>query len=352
MKQSTSSVQSTCGFAPASAKPQAANAVPIAGNSFLVTGGAGLIGSFIVEQLLAAGAARIVVLDNLSRGTLANLGGVIGHKTVEFHDIDVRDQQAMLPLFAGIDGVFHQAAIRITRCAEAPRECLDVLICGSFNVLECCVAQGVRKVVAASSASVYGLADSFPTTECHSPYNNRTWYGAAKVALEGMLRSFHDMYGLPYVALRYFNVYGPRMDIYGKYTEVLIRWLDCFDQGIAPKVFGQGRQTMDFVYVGDVARSNLLAMTALASDHVVNVASGTETSLLELLQALADAAGVRLEGPLAPEFLPERKVNPVSRRLADTNKAKALLGFTAEVGLADGLRRLLEWRRSSKILAA
>ncbi|MBM4067998.1 MAG: SDR family NAD(P)-dependent oxidoreductase [Planctomycetes bacterium] len=326
--------------------------IPITGKSFLVTGGAGLIGSHIVEQLLGAGARRVVVLDNLSRGTLANLGSVLGHKAVEFHQIDIRDPKAILPLFADIDGVFHQAAIRITRCAEAPRECLDVLINGSFNVLECCVAQGVSKVVAASSASVYGLADSFPTAESHAPYNNRTWYGAAKVALEGMLRSFNDMYGLPYVALRYFNVYGPRMDMHGKYTEVLIRWLDCFDQGIAPKVFGAGRQTMDFVYVGDVARSNLLAMTAAASDEAVNVASGTETSLLELLQGLADAAGVRLEGALAPEFLPERKVNPVPRRLADISKARTLLGFTADVGLAEGLRRLLEWRRGSRTMAA
>jgi UDP-glucose 4-epimerase len=320
----------------------------IRGRSFLVTGGAGLIGSHIVDQLLDAGAARIVVLDNMSRGTTANLAGALSRGPVELHRLDVRDARAIAPHFVGIDGVFHQAAIRITRCADAPRECLEVLIDGTFNVLEACVAHGVRKVVAASSASIYGLAEVFPTPEEHHPYGNRTWYGAAKVALEGMLRSFNDSYGLPYVALRYFNVYGPRMDIYGKYTEVLIRWLDAFESGKAPKVFGQGDQTMDFVYVDDVARANLLAMESSASDEVFNVASGTETSLLGLLTALSQAADVSLTGSLAPLFLPERKVNPVPRRLADTRWATERLGFRARVELQDGLRRLIAWRSESR----
>jgi UDP-glucose 4-epimerase len=325
---------------------------PIAGRRFLVTGGAGLIGSHIVDQLIAAGAERVLVLDNLSRGTKANLAGALASGRAELHMKDIRDPVAIAPYFAGIEGVFHQAAIRITRCAEAPRECLEVLIDGSFNVLEACVANNVRKVVAASTASIYGLADTFPTTERHPPYNNRTWYGAAKVALEGMLRSFNDMYGLPYVALRYFNVYGPRMDVHGKYTEVLIRWLEAFDRGEAPTIFGTGQQTMDFVYVEDVARANLLAMQAAVSDEVFNVASGVETSLVQLLANLAAAAGVPLTGPLAPVFLPERKVNPVPRRLADTQAASKRLGFAAAVDLAEGLRRLVEWRRHNLRLVA
>jgi UDP-glucose 4-epimerase len=322
--------------------------VPVDGGSFLVTGGAGLIGSHIVDQLIDAGARRVVVLDNLTRGTLANLAGALRRGPVELCRLDIRDAAAIAPCFAGIDGVFHQAAIRITRCAEAPRECLEVLIDGTFNVAEACLAHGVRKIVAASSASVYGLADVFPTPETHAPYHNRTWYGAAKLAAEGMLRALSDTHGLNYVALRYFNVYGPRIDTHGKYTEVLVRWLDAFDAGESPKIFGRGHQTMVFVYAGDVARANLLAMQADVSDEVFNVASGTETSLLELLHALAGAAGVTLEGPLAPVFLPERKVNPVPRRLADTRKAREGLGFTAAVDLAEGLRRLLAWRRECK----
>jgi UDP-glucose 4-epimerase len=325
--------------------------VEIAGNHFLVTGGAGLIGSHIVDRLIEANAERVVVLDNLSRGALTNLEVALRSDRVELHQLDIRDAGRIADRFQGIDGVFHQAAIRITRCAEAPRECLEVLIDGTFNVLEACVRHKVAKVVAASSASIYGLADSFPTNERHGTYNNRTLYGAAKVALEGMLRSFNDMYGLTYVALRYFNVYGPRMDSHGKYTEVLIRWLDAFDQGRSPKVFGAGAQTMDFVYVDDVARANILAMTRGASDVALNVASGQESSLLDLLNALAEAAGVTLSGPMTPEFLPERKVNPVPRRLADTRLARETIGFESQVSLADGLKRLVAWRNENRSAA-
>jgi UDP-glucose 4-epimerase len=255
---------------------------------------------------------------------------------------DIRYYNRIRPLFDGVDAVFHQAAIRITRCAQEPRECLEVLVDGTFNVLQACVEANVQRVVAASSASVYGMADEFPTSEMHHLYNNRTLYGAAKMANEGMLRSFHDMYGLPYVALRYFNVYGPRMDVFGKYTEVLIRWLDCIDRGERPKIFGDGTQTMDFVYVTDVARANVLAMAGDVADEVFNVATGVETSLLGLLGSLLRVTGSE---NLAPEFLPERAVNPVPRRLADTTKATKMLGFEAEVELDEGLRRLVQWRR-------
>lgn len=315
----------------------------LAGKKILVTGGCGLIGSTIIDQLVAADPAlRVVVLDNLSRGTLLNLEQALASGRVELVREDIRWFDSIRQHFDGVDAVFHQAAIRITRCAQEPRECLEVLIDGTFNVLQACVEAGVERLVAASSASVYGLADEFPTLETHHLYRNRTLYGAAKMANEGMLRSFNDMYKLPYVALRYFNVYGPRMDVFGKYTEVLIRWLDCLDRGEPPKIFGDGQQTMDFVYVDDVARANLLAMQADVSDEVFNVASGTETSLLGLLQALLRVTG---KEHVQPEFLPERTVNPVPRRLADTCKAQRLLGFLAEIGLEEGLRRLVAWRR-------
>ena len=228
------------------------------------------------------------------------------------------------------------------RVAQEPRECLEVLVDGTFNVLQACVEAGIKRVVAASSASIYGMADVFPTPESHAPYNNRTWYGAAKVLNETLLRSFNDMYGLNYVALRYFNVYGPRMDVFGKYTEVLIRWLDCLDNRVSAKIFGDGKQTMDFVYVDDIARANLLAMQSDVTDEVFNVASGTETSLLGLLEALLRVVG---REDVAPEFGPERAVNPVPRRLADTTKAARMLGFRSQVGLDEGLRRLVAWRK-------
>lgn len=257
---------------------------------------------------------------------------------------DIRHFDQIRPHFDGVDIVFHQAAIRITACAEQPRECLEVLIDGSFNVVQACVEAKVKKLIAASSASIYGGADSYPTREDHHPYHNRTWYGAAKIANEGLYRAFNEMHGLPYVALRYFNVYGPRMDVFGKYTEVLIRWLDCLDNGERPKIFGDGSTSMDFIFSEDIARCNILAAKSEVSDQVFNVASGTETALLELLQTLLKVTD---HSDVQPEFHPERKVNPVPRRLADTGKAAKMLGFRAQVALEEGLRRLVEWRKEA-----
>jgi UDP-glucose 4-epimerase len=315
----------------------------LAGKNFLVTGGCGLIGSTIVDQVLdLSPEINVVVIDNLSRGTMLNLEPALASGRVQLVQEDIRHFDRIRPHFEGVDVVFHQAALRITRCAQEPRECLEVLVDGTFNVLQACAEAHVKRLVAASSASVYGMADIFPTPETHHLYNNRTWYGAAKAGNEGMLRSFHDMYGLNYVALRYFNVYGPRMDVFGKYTEVLIRWLDCLDRGDAPLIFGDGKQTMDFVFIDDIARANILAAQAHVTDEVFNVASGTETSLLGLLEMLLRVTG---NEHVRPNFGPERSVNPVPRRLADVTKAQRLLGFQAKIGLEEGLRRLVEWRR-------
>jgi UDP-glucose 4-epimerase len=196
--------------------------------------------------------------------------------------------------------------------------------------------------VAASSASVYGLAETFPTAEDHHPYANDTLYGAAKVFNEGLLRSFHAMFGLDYVALRYFNVYGPRMDIHGVYTEVLVRWMERIHAGQPPLILGDGQQTMDFVYIPEIARANILAAEADVTDVVYNIASGTETSLLELAEKLLK---VMDRSDLEVEFGPERSVNKVSRRLADTTAARRELGFDAEVDIEAGLRGLVDWWR-------
>src|SRR5436305_10307125 len=261
---------------------------PIEGATVLVTGGAGLIGSHIVDRLIDEGAGEIRVMDNLVRGHARNLSKATAQRSIKFIKGDVRDRAAVEAAVAGCDYVFHQAAIRITLCAEQPRECIDVLVTGTLNVFEAAAREGVKKVVYASSASVYGAAEVFPTGEKHHPFGNRTLYGAAKLMNEGIARHFHDMNGLPAVGLRYFNVYGPRMDVTGAYTEVFIRWLDCAERGERPQIHGDGSATMDFVYVDDVARANLLAMESPWVNDVYNVASGTETSLLELWQAIQE----------------------------------------------------------------
>jgi nucleoside-diphosphate-sugar epimerase len=309
------------------------------GARVLITGGAGLIGSHIADLLVEEKASEIIVYDNFVRGAPKNLANALANGRVRLITADIRDRDALAEAMQGVDAVFHQAAIRITQCAEEPRLALEVLADGTFNVLEAAVNAEVKKVVAASSASIYGLADEFPTTEKAHPFNNRTLYGAAKVFNEGLLRSFNDMYGLEYVGLRYFNVYGPRMDIHGAYTEVLIRWMERISNGKSPLIFGDGRDTMDFIFVEDIARANVLAMKSDVSDEVFNVASGVETSLNDLANALLQV----MDSDLEPQYGPARKVNPVSRRLADTRKAAEMIGFRAQIDLAEGLRRLVAW---------
>jgi nucleoside-diphosphate-sugar epimerase len=322
--------------------------VDINGKKILVTGGCGLIGSATIELLLRDySPGRIVIFDNLARGSLTNVAETLQDSRVALVRGDIRDANRVCEVSAGMDAVFHMAALRITACAANPREALEVMCDGSFNVVEAARAAGVKKVVAASSASIYGQGDSFPTREDHHPYNNDTWYGTSKVMLEGLLRSYHSMYELPYVALRYFNVYGPRMDIHGRYTEVLIRWMDRIAAGEPPLIFGDGNQTMDFVYIDDVARANVLALQSDVTNEVYNVASGIETSLNELAAALLKA----MQSNLRPEYGPARQVNSVSRRLADTSNAKRTLGFEARVGLDEGLADLVQWWKSQKTAA-
>lgn len=317
------------------------------GARILVTGGCGLIGSTTIDQILTnENPDQIVIFDNLVRGSMRNVESILKDNRVTLVKGDIRDQKAVEEATAGMDAVIHMAAIRITACAAEPREAMEVMCDGTYNVIEAAHKAGVKKVLAASSASVLGMADTFPTTEAHHPYNNRTWYGASKVMLEGLLRSFNDMYGLDYVAMRYFNVYGPRMDIHGKYTEVLVRWMQRIEQGIPPLILGDGTTSMDFIYIEDLARANVLALKSDASDEVFNVASGVETNLNELAAALMKVMGA--DPAMVPEYGPERSVNPVARRLAATEKAERMLGFKAEVDLEEGLRRLVAWWRANK----
>jgi UDP-glucose 4-epimerase len=255
-----------------------------------------------------------------------------GGASKEAWAVDLADGRALLVRRAGV-GVIHRDTLTLEQ---------------EFHVLEAAVAAGVRKVVAASSASVYGLATEFPTTELQHPWANDTFYGAAKVFNEGMLRSFHAMSGLDYVSLRYFNVYGPRMDIHGLYTEVLIRWMERIEAGTPPLVMGDGQQTMDFVFTTDIARANLLAAESATTDAVFNIGTNTETSLLELAEALLEVMG---RSDLPVEFGPARAVNGVTRRLASIEAAQEQLGWKPEVDLHAGLRGLVEWWRAERELA-
>ena len=321
-------------------------ASPLKGKRVLVTGGAGFVGSHVVDQLVDAGCGEINVIDNMARGRPENLANAMSKPgKIKVVVGDIRNTQLMADLIDGADTVFHQAALRITQCAAEPRAAIEVMIKATFDLVEQCQKAGVRKIIMASSASVYGMAETFPTTELHHPYNNRTLYGAAKAFGEGLLRSFNDMYGTNYVCLRYFNVYGPRMDIHGRYTEVLVRWMERLEAGEPPAIFGDGKQTMDMLHVRDVARANILAAISPVSDIALNVGSGTETSLLDIARHLSHIMG---RPDIEPIHWEERAVNPVPRRLADTNLARRAIGFETTVPLQDGLAELVDWWRAER----
>jgi UDP-glucose 4-epimerase len=316
----------------------------ITNSRVLITGGAGFIGSHIADQLVQEGAAEIRIIDNFLRGRRENLSRALTSGRVTIIEGDIGDRRLVAEAMEGIDLLFHQAAIRITQCAQEPRLALEALVDGTFNVVEAAVSARVKKLLAASSASVYGLADEFPTAEHHHPYNNRTLYGAAKLFNEALMRSFHEMYGLDYLMLRPFNVYGPRMDVHGAYTEVFIRWMERIAAGQPPLILGDGNQTLDFIHVEDTARAYILAAKTDFTDAVFNVASGEETSLRGLAELLLKV----MESDLRPEYGPERKVNGVPRRLADISRAKKLLGFNPSISLEEGLRGLVDWWRKMR----
>jgi UDP-glucose 4-epimerase len=311
----------------------------INGSVILVTGGAGFIGAFVIEELIRFSPKKIIIIDNLIRGSLENIQSFINNPIVNFIEGDIRDTSLLDTYFDGVDYVFHMAALRINACAANPREGFDVMVKSTFEIAELCVKHHIKKIIYSSSASVYGLAQQFPTPETNNPYDNQTFYGSAKLWGEQLLRSYKFMHGLNYIALRYFNVYGPRMDTDGKYTEVMIRWLDCINEGTRPAIYGDGSTTMDFVYVKDVARANVAALLSELTDEVFNVGNCEETSLLQLLENLLKVN----HSTLKPEFKAENSINPVSRRLADNTKANKMLHFLPDTDLEKGLSELSKW---------
>ncbi len=311
----------------------------IQNSTILVTGGAGFIGSYVVELLLEHQPKQIRIIDNYIRGSKANMINFMDDARVEIVEGDIRNTDLLEQCIKGCDYVFHMAALRINSCAGNPKEGFDVMLQSTFNLADLAVKHSIKKVIYSSSASVYGLAQHFPTPETDNPYNNQTFYGAAKMWGEQLFRSYKFMYGLDYVALRYFNVFGPRMDTDGKYTEVMIKWLDCINDNRNPLIYGDGSTSMDFVYVRDVAAANIAALLADITDESFNVGNCEETSLSELLDALLRVNN----SDLKPEYREENSINPVSRRLADISKAQNLLNFTPTISLEDGLKELSDW---------
>jgi len=309
----------------------------------LVTGGAGLVGSHIVDELIKEG-ARVVVFDSFVRGKAEHLDWARARGEVEILQADLRDREAIRGALRDVDYVFHQAAAWLRLCQEEPRLSLDVNISGTFNLLEACVEAGVKKVVAASSSSVYGEGLYLPTDENH-PFNNDLFYGASKIANEQYYRAFYKKYGLDFVAFRYLNVYGPRQPYEAAYMDVIMHFLNRIDAGEPPIVRGDGSATVDLVYVEDVARANVLALKSPVTNEFFNVASGKETTLKELAYLLIRLRGK--ENELEPEFQ-HLDAGLVARRWGDPAKAREILGFETTTSVEDGMRNVIKWREHTK----
>ena len=308
--------------------------------TIFVTGGAGFIGSYVIEELLLNyQPKKIIILDNLIRGSFENMKGFINDPRVEFIEGDIRNNELLEKCIEGSDYVFHMAALRINACAANQQEGFEVMIQATFNIANLCLKHKVKKIIYSSTASVYGLAQHFPTPETDNPYNNQTFYGGAKIWGEQLFRSYKFMHNMDYVALRYFNVYGSRMDTDGKYTEVMIKWLDCIRDNRQPAIYGDGTDSMDFVHVKDIAHANVLALISDVTDEAFNVGDQIETSLSDLLNALLKVN----KSQLKPIFKEANSINPVSRRLADISKASKLLGYKPAITLEQGLKELTDW---------
>jgi UDP-glucose 4-epimerase len=308
----------------------------------LVIGGAGFVGSHIVDQLTAEPVREIVVLDNLVRGTRNNLAGALRDERVTLVEGSVEDVELLRDLMRGTDYAFHLAALWLYECVHEPRKALEANVVGTYNVVETAHEAGVKKVVYSSSASVYGNAVEEPMTEEH-PFHNRTMYGATKIAGEQFFRAFHERHGLDYVGHRYMNIYGPRMDYKGTYVSVIMKVLDRIDAGQPPLIYGDGSHTYDFIHVEDVARANVLSLKADVTDTFFNIGTGVPSTIQELVDLLLEITGSDVE----PEYLPQEEVF-VTNRVGSTELAERLLGFRAEIGLREGLESVVDWRRADR----
>jgi len=313
----------------------------LTGKKILVVGGAGLIGSHVVDELLNTDVAEIIVYDNFFRGSLDNLAQALRDPRVSIfpHGGDILHRDILDKAMVGVDGVFLLAALWILQCHEYPESAFDVNVRGTFNVIMAAIRNNIKRVVFSSSASVYGDALDIPMTEDH-PYNNFTFYGATKIAGEHFFKSLGRRYGLDWVGLRYMNVYGPRQDYKGAYIAVMHKILDRIESGKPPVVFGDGSQQYDFIHVSDVARANVLAMRAQVSEQCYNVGRGIGTSIRELTELL-----LRLTGSTLPIEYRDAGLTFVTNRIGCPGAARRDLGFTWSVDLEQGMQSLIDWRR-------
>jgi UDP-glucose 4-epimerase len=317
----------------------------LSGKKVVVIGGAGLIGSHTVDLLTKTDVAEILVYDNFVRGRSSSLANALGDRRVKIYDVggDILQTDVLQSALDGADGVFHFAALWLLQCHDFPRSAFDVNIRGTFNVLEACVARNVKRLVYSSSASVYGDAVEEPMSEDH-PFHNKNFYGATKIAGEAMARAFHHRYALNVVGLRYMNVYGPRQDYRGAYIAVIMKMLDAIERGAGPTILGDGSEAFDFVAVEDCALANLCAMDADTVDRFYNVGTGTRTSLKELAERICHLTGCNQ--PI--NYAPRSQATLVRNRIGSTTRAAKEISFTAKIGLDEGLRRLIEWRKADK----
>ena len=321
----------------------------LSGKKVVVIGGAGLIGSHVVDQLIKEDLAEITVFDNFVRGSIENLENALSDSRVKIFEAggDITQTDILSAALKGADGVFHLAALWLLQCHEYPRSAFDVNVRGTFNVMEACAVGGVQRLVYSSSASVYGDAVEEPMNEEH-PFNNKNFYGATKIAGEAMLRSFHHRYGLDYVGLRYMNVYGPRQDYQGAYIAVIMKMLDAIDRGESPTIMGDGSEAFDFVSVQDCARANVCAMKATTTDEFYNVGTGIRTSLRELAEMLIQLTGSQNE----ISYAPRSEATLVRNRIGDPRKARDEIGYSSSITLQEGLTDLIEWRHTHKSAVA
>jgi len=315
----------------------------IRGKKIVVIGGAGLIGSHAVDLLIQENVGEILIYDNFVRGTHQNLRGALVDPRVKIFEAggDITQSDILNAALRGADAVLHFAALWLLQCHEYPLAAFDVNVRGTFNVLDACVRNNVKRLVYSSSASVYGDAVEEPMTEDH-PFNNKNFYGATKICGEAMARAYHYRYGLNFVGLRYMNVYGPRQDYRGAYIAVIMKMLDAIDRGEGPTILGDGSEAFDFVAVEDCGRANLCALRADVVDRFYNVGTGTRTSLKELAELL-----LQLTGSNQPiRYAPRNQATLVRNRIGSPQRAREEIGFTAQVKLGEGLRRLIDWRKS------
>ena len=319
------------------------------GKRLLVIGGAGLIGSHTVDELLKEDVAEIRIFDNFTRGSKENLAAALKDPRVNVFGLggDLMHRDILDAAMKGIDGVFHFAALWLLHCHDYPRSAFEVNIGGTFNVLEACINNGVKRLVYSSSASVYGDALTEPMQEDH-PYNNNNFYGATKIAGEAMAHALYHRYKdtdrkFDYVGLRYMNVYGARQDYQGAYVAVTMKILDRIDKGLPPIIYGDGSQAYDFIYVGDCGKANVCAMKSDATDEFYNVGGGVKTTIKELCELILEITGSKLQIQYEPAGL-----TFVKNRVGSPVKAQREIGFKASVPLREGLERLIEWRNGHK----